>query len=832
MDWVRERTFSWSGEPAEEAWRHYEFTADRLAYVLMTGQLGGQVGSITYQDSAAIVQQRVGYAGVPIRNQVNRVQLDWGTSDLIVVLRGTDAFGELLLHLLPAQGSATAWSITINRMMKGGVSHSSPMPEEQQVARIGRFTFPPLSAGRHSLVVEAIEEQVRLSVDGQQVLEFRDPDVAAGLFALGTTGSVRLLSIEQDELITPEEAQARAAFVERMTAFCAALDAEYPADVGRCNQVRVERNRLTWASPNTGARVELRAAAGNLTGSVRAGLYGDARLFDGPFGHPEIVAQDGSVWTVAPEETPSLTGDNTHLAIRYALRNGQGQVGTLVLRADFSETTVWFWTAEIDGPQAQQTRLEFALDPAFTPNQQAADPSPVLQRTDHRVGYHWQSISGQDTQIALETHEDAAVLVLHSGRSRFRWASMWLPAQKLNLTGYKTRMLHFIRYPETPVQEWREQPSVHQYPTDEELLRYAHHGVDVMVWHHTWVNSNFRRREGFLENRTEMRRAMRKAHELGIAVIGYVGIVPGRHPVLRYQDLAGDYGKNWDLQDFTFYSVAGRFADFLPYMTDYWCREYGLDGFYVDGGLAGLSWGKTGLTEADCGGLSLEELNHRLYSRVRRVLRRHGAGFGLECWGGAAIQLVAGFYDCRMIGESFQEAPPEHYRDSYNPLLTGTPFKMYAMDLVARNRYNVAMAAVCMTDIQLCSGNYAWGNWPDRPSDWANLRPWWAILDSIEWDVLLDAQPWWSQALLPDPEEAFYCGYYLLPQRAVVMVANRSETRRTVTTAMNTDVLPAALRKGQCRMIYPEHGDPFPVGRITLDLPRLHDGPVGFEIVP
>ncbi|MGC8863508.1 MAG: hypothetical protein ACP5R5_12140 [Armatimonadota bacterium] len=70
-----------------------------------------------------------------------------------------------------------------------------------------------------------------------------------------------------------------------------------------------------------------------------------------------------------------------------------------------------------------------------------------------------------------------------------------------------------------------------------------------------------------------------------------------------------------------------------------------MDGFYTDGGLAILDWGHTGLSEADCGGLSLEELNDRLYSRVRRVLRRHGARFGLENWGASGIHLAGPWYE-------------------------------------------------------------------------------------------------------------------------------------------------------------------------------------------
>ncbi len=826
-------TFSWRAAGEEpKPWRPFPFTADRLAYVLMDRNVNSPSGSIQYQESEVVFDNRFALVGLPLRNQINRLEMAWGNSAVLIALRCTDAFGEILIDLRPAEGTATAYSNTINRIMKGGVSHSSPMPEETLVERIGRFQFAPAGEGGHRLTVSAVEQQVRVSIDGQDAIAFEDPDVAGGSFGIGTPGTVSIYSFSQHEYVTPDEQKRRDDFVRKMHEFALELDAEYEADVERNNTLSIRGNTLTWTFPDTGAQVVLTAKQGSLTGTMNAGLYGNARLLSGNFAHAKIVAEDGEVYHPAPDAKPTLQGDATHLDVQLPLQSASGKTANMHVLAKFTENATWFWTAEIEGVSVATATLSFGLDSAFAPNREPTGLANSVLRTDAVVGHYWQRISGQDTRVAIREVDDSPTLVLQSKRPRFRWATMWLPMHKLILTGYKKRMLHFIRYPETPVQEWRERPSRDEYPTDEELRRYAAHGVEAMVWHHTWTSNNYRLREGFVVHEAEMRRAMRKAHDLGISVITYIGIVPGRHPVLRYEDLAGSYDKNWDLQDFTFYSVAGRWPDFLAYMTDYWCREYGLDGFYVDGGLAGLSWGNTGLCEEDVGGLSLEELNDRLYSRVKRVLRRHSAGFGLENWGGQAIQLAAPFYDCRMIGESFQEASPHTYRDSYNPLLTGTPFKMYGMNLKARNRYNVAMAAVCMTDIQLCSGNYAWGNWPDRPSDWANLKPFWSILESIEWDHLVDAKPWWAQELVEG--EGFYAAYYLTPSRAVLFLASRTEEWSSASATIRKDLLPERLRRGRFRQVYPERGQYSALGEGTLQphLPPLHYGPLGYEIVP
>ena len=878
-DFVVEHIWSWRAEPDNLFHlRTFPTISLRLAYVTSEPDLHTEKNTITYENDAAVISKNFVNIGVPLRNQINELEMEWGSSPLVLTLRETDSFGEVLIELYPAQGRATVYSITIDRILKGGVSYSSPSPEEQMIKRVGRYTFAPIGAGMHQVVLKAIEEKVSLMVDGTEILSFDDPDVAGGCVGIGSWETIRLRSWSQDELITPEEAKWRADFVRNMTDFCKELDAERDADIAKVNDLTIHSGRLIWRYPETGTTLSLNARPGSLNGDLYAGLYGNPRMLAGPFALPEIVDVHGNTYHIDPDKLPAFEGDNLHFAISIPIRSDSGDEASMTLLAKFTENMVWFWTAEVHGLQVRRFALAFGMDRDFKPNWavngSAGEPAKLawgtatlvpddaqgvsggvdtgsarsgfglgkpdenglttsLICTDAVTGHVWKALSGQDTKFEVKALGTTPAIVLHSEKPKFRWATMFMPYHKLNLTGYKKRMVHFIRQPEEPYSNWRERPSKFEYPTDEELERYASNGVKAMVWHHTWTGNNSRQRDGFVVNEKEMSRAMKKTHELGMETIPYIGIVPGRHPVLRYNDLSTRmfYDKNWDLQDFTFYSVAGRFQDFFPYITDYWCREYGIDGFYTDGGLALLDWGYTGLSEEDFDGMSLEELNDRLYSRVKRVLRRHGARFGLENWGGAPIHLAGPWYDCRMIGEAFHEAAPEKYRDGYNPLLTSTPFKMYAANLESRNKYNIAMAGVCMTDLQLCSGNYSWGCWPDMPSDYLNIRPFWDILNSIDWDNLIDARPWWAQKLVEG--EDIYAGYYMTPDRVVFFIANRREDKRRIRVRINLEEVPESLRSGNIRLIYPEAEEWIELGKgeLEIDLPRLHAGPLGYEIV-
>jgi len=229
-------------------------------------------------------------------------------------------------------------------------------------------------------------------------------------------------------------------------------------------------------------------------------------------------------------------------------------------------------------------------------------------------------------------------------------------------------------------------------------------------------------------------------------------------------------------------------------------------------------------------GLSLDELQHRAYWRIRKVLERNGAGYGLEPWG-SLDWMLNGFYDCQMIGESFQEADPDYYRDGYNALLTGCMIKMYGMRESSQNPYNIAMAAVNLGDIQVCSGNGAWGDDPDTRETWARVRPLWDVLKSIDWEHLVDARPWYAQELVSG--EGFYAGNYTTPGRVVIFLANKTEKAGRFEVRINRDRLPAGStgwRLGYCLGRSGEVG-PLGDGRFAIELPALHDGPIGIELV-
>lgn len=833
-EWVAKRTWHVLGLPYERA--------DRQGPPAMFVQPGPNGVEIT---------GTVAIGGVPLRNQVISATVEQRDAPLLVLLRSTDAFGEVLVELDLHAGRALARTVTVSRSMIGGQSHSSPMPEESASWIVRGDRFPPQEHGPVALRIRTQGQRVVVWVNENEIFRFHDSDPAGGSFGFGSTGTMLVRDVEQWELITAEEQQRRQACLEEMHELCKDLDADYDNDVRRLNQVTADQEAVRWRWPATGATAQFLVEGPYVYGRVGAGLYGNDPLIDGLFPEVTVVAEDGRLFTADADREARLTADDLGVSMVLPLRDLSGHPAAAHVRIKFTVQTVWFWTIHIEGIAPRSVQAFLSPAQTFAPDQSGSQEDEIPQvaagswrshacyvKHNAKAGFFTKALFPETTRLGIR--RGARDLAWSAQGASLRFATVFLPAQPLNKVGFSKRMVHYIRYSEGPNQRWRRRPGFQEYPTDVDLARFAANGTNGMVWHHTWIGDDYRDREGFLVNEAEMRRAMDETHRLGMVTIGYIGIVPGRSALLRLEDTCpitggetyGIYDKNWDLQDFTFLHCAGRAQEFLPWMADFWCREYGLDGFYLDGGGLGyLSRGgmKEPLHPEDAD-LSLEEIRHRLYYRVKKVFERNQAGFGLEPWGGLDWMLN-GFYDCMMIGESFQEAPPESYRDTNNALLTGCCIKMYGMRESSQNPYNVAMAAVCLSDIQVCSGNGAWGDLPDTTETWSRVRPLWDILDRIDWDRLVDARPWYAQELVQG--EGFYAGNYTEPDRVLIFLANRSEEPGRFEVKIDTARLPEAKGTWHARYVLGQTGDIGPLGDgcLHVPLPALHDGPVGIELV-
>jgi len=506
MEWVAKRAWYILGQPYERA----DFKGPPEQKV--------QVG-----DDCTVVTNTVACGGVPLRNQIVTFELEQRDKPLIVVLRSTDAFGEVMVELDLLKGTARIRSVTVSRSMIGGQSHSSPMPEESfnRIAKSAQFA--PMAAGWHSLKIETRGPQIVFWADGTEILRFNDPDPAGGKYGFGSTGTIAVRNINQSELISSAEKTRREACLRDMHKFCKDLDAEYEGDVRKANRVELTSNGVQWTWPPTGATAVLTADKGVPLGVIKAGLYGNDTLIAGALPEVIVTSKDGEVFRADSDGQVTFEADTLGMRMTLPLISSSGRKATARVAAQFTVLTVWWWTVTVEGVEPKQIQAFVGVAPQFA--------EPTDQKASSEDGMAVAIASGKKGSIYYKHNTKAGVLIkalapdidlgsraggkgevaLVTGGDKLRFATLWLPAQPLNRIGFTTRMVHYIKYPEGPIQHWRRMPSFQEYPDNVDLARFKANGTEAMVWHHTWVSNDYRDREGFLTNHREMKRAMRES---------------------------------------------------------------------------------------------------------------------------------------------------------------------------------------------------------------------------------------------------------------------------------------------------------------------------------
>ncbi len=341
---IEELCLEWQAEDGKpfSPWQSLPTIARRIAYAVRNPDFHSSEGRVEDRGKQGLlIRGSFAAAGVPVRNFRFILDVDLDGLPFALSIRGTDAFGELLIHVDPAEGRAEAFSVCIDRLLKGGVSYASPWPEEQIITPLGRSRIPPIPPGRHELAVEAVEERVQLLCDGRTLLETRDPDILAGQLGLAAAGELHVHGLRQVEYITAAEKASRDRFVQEMTVFARRLDEEYDTCVAAANTLAVDGESVVWKYPETGASLTLQAVPGSVLAEGRSGLYGDARMFSGVFSSPAVRTCD-DILVPDASSRPVFEGSSTDFSITLQLAGESGRRGAFRFQARLTETPPGF----------------------------------------------------------------------------------------------------------------------------------------------------------------------------------------------------------------------------------------------------------------------------------------------------------------------------------------------------------------------------------------------------------------------------------------------------------------------------------------------------------
>ena len=520
--------YSWEWV-AKRIWHHFD-----LPWEIKDYQGPPNLAGKKHEDGALSITETVMCGGVPVRNGVLRCEIEQVDRDkrVLILQRCTDAFGEVLIELNLHAGWARSRSITVSRSMIGGQSHSSPMPQQSSYRIIAESKFPAVSQGFHQLRIRTQGAQIVVFVNDERVFSFTDPDPAGGKFGFGSTGTVRVRNINQSELISAKEQRRREACWDEMHAFSKELDTHYSDDVTRLNRVTRFDDGAEWTYLRTGTSGRFTVRPGGIDAVIKSGLFGDETLVDGTLPGIAVIDDQDRMFTPDPNNAPRLTMDAFGAFIEFSLVDKKGNHASAFAHARFTVQNLWFWTATAQGIAPKYIQAFVGVAPAFaTPVDESATSTQTPNIADNSIAKHgiyakhntkvgvYVKKLVDDTIVGVKTGGGNEIAISTTGK-RLRFATMWYPAQPLNKIGFSKRMVHYIRYPEGPVQHWRRRPSYQEYPTNVDLHRFRGHGTDAMVWHHTWISCDYRDREGVLVNEPELRRAADETHGGGMAVIG------------------------------------------------------------------------------------------------------------------------------------------------------------------------------------------------------------------------------------------------------------------------------------------------------------------------
>ena len=467
----------------------YEWVAKRTWHVLglpyeRKDYTGPPAMKPEHENGWVVVEGTVTDGGVPLRNQIITADIAQLDEPLLMTLRCTDAFGELLLELDLAKGFVRARSVMVSRTMIGGQSHSSPMPEQSSHRVITESTFAPIPAGVVHLKVKTLGQNVTVWANDNEIVSFVDPDPSAGKFGFGSVGTMKFRNVNQWELISEYEKERRETCVKEMHEYCKQIDTHYNGDVRERNQVEVTDKGLLWTWPATGATVAFTIDGPRIVAKVGAGLYGNDMLVAGGFPDVEVIDTDGRVYLPDADRKASIEDDELGIRMTLPLRSDDGKTATAHVLAKLTVQTVWFWTIHVEGVEVKSLRAYIGLADPFKMSEEDLKNSPdamfgvkplpgkSILRHNAKAGLYVKAIEPANTELCVRPDSDGELGVRTSDPT-LRFATSILPAQPLNLIGFKHRMVHYIRYPEGPIQHWRRAPSYQEYPTNVDLARFA-----------------------------------------------------------------------------------------------------------------------------------------------------------------------------------------------------------------------------------------------------------------------------------------------------------------------------------------------------------------------
>ena len=251
-------------------------------------------------------------------------------------------------------------------------------------------------------------------------------------------------------------------------------------------------------------------------------------------------------------------------------------------------------------------------------------------------------------------------------------------------------------------------------------------------------------------------------------------------------------------------------------------RRYMLDGVYLDGGQS-IDWAASTdpqLDRAEKEGY-IERSNRQMYG-LWRLVRDVNGRFGLEGYGESSGPIRCAYQSSRIYGESRDVFTPEMMRNHNNGVLNSGQFNFWGWNASARKAYNFGVCAVSLADMCMVVGN-SYGADAGTSEEWDRLVEYWDFLGRVDFENLIEMQPWWNQSTV---RVSAYAATYRWPGHCLVFLFSRNDSMRDIKVRFNFPRM--GMQHGQVRVhrLRPRLKKPLPLdgGGVALRLPRQENG--------
>ncbi|KPJ63573.1 hypothetical protein AMK68_03685 [candidate division KD3-62 bacterium DG_56] len=791
-------------------------------------------------DGALHVRDVRVFNGLPCGDQ--RVELEFSAeSGPVVVYLRCEAEGEIVLRF-DLRRHRLFPSVSARSQYYGDYE----WPEESHsVHALGLASCQLETGRRYRLRCDLVGPRVEVALDQEALIAFEAPGRRLGHF--GFYGrDARLYRLRQIELLSEEAAAARQERRHETTRFAAGLDERHPRSVADNNQMTSDDNTIEVSIMCSGHRVRFNRSSGQIISLVSTAAGSEEEILGAPF--PRVwLRENGPPLDLTPTAPARISHSDQGLTIEQ-ITSYHGADLTIRTTIEFSASTLWRWTIEVEGTEHQSLVVELLPSPRHShhsrliphADQQPDDESelivvdsvisetaePFLDRHNGASGVAIYLESPDVTRLGEVDAVDGRWMQITSDRMPLTFWTLLLPHQQFNREGFKRRIVQFVWHPTGDTHETCG-PHESYYPSDEYIDEWAAHGATTVVLHHGWSADLPGVRGEPVVNEAEMSRVIESCRRHGLELVFYFTPVAAiQNPVIAYLDL-GRPRHWWNgalmIRNWSRICYAGAYRDWFPEYVHRLCQRYAIAGIYVDGG-----W-DAGVCDRDHQEFGAEAEPHaavgdmyRCVWRLSEVLGQRGAAFGCQGYTNGGGPLRCLFQTSHLIGESADSYTPQDYLHHQNAVINGQTFKLWGRNAEARAMQNIGAAAVSLADIQMVPGNRYFGCDPVTEDEWDHVGTYWQLLGMIDFDRLVQAHPWWTQQLV---DGGCYASFYEDADRVLVFLTSRAANADDVTVTLR----PEALRSSEwttLRMLHPEERElgAWPPSALAIRLPGQAQG--------